>query len=284
MPLELAGAHGDEGHPAELMTFVLPEIHLRGGDLERAWHVAGEGTELAARLGIIASEANGATAMTRIALLRGDFEAAIRCGHRAVEAAKRADAPYLLSSACCTLGSSYLELGPELHSETQRHHAEALRALELPMGTVMGAMAWAEVGHCVLGSGKPGMAQELFQRGLDVPNALMYLQRPRLLTGMASTHLALGQLDQAERFGKEADEYVRGRAMLHYEAELVLCVGRIALARGDLERAAELASTASALARRGGCSPYWCGVGAWRRGSHACEQTRGPGQGRPRAR
>ena len=106
----------------------------------------------------------------------------------------------------------------ELASQTMEYHTQALELMDMPLGTAMGAMNWAEVGFCALAMGDVERASELFHKGLTMSTAMKYLARPQLLVGSAFVELAKGRSDEAAKLVHEARQFVEERAMNHLYA------------------------------------------------------------------
>ena len=184
----------------------------------------------------------------QISSMRGEYEHAIACQQRALEAARTAGFPYLQVTALCALGSAYLDISKEYLTQTTEFHSQAMQMMEMPLGTVMGAMNWAEMGFCLLAAGDLDRARELFQKGLTISSAPQNLARPQLLVG--SVFVALGQrnLDDAAKFVLEAREFAEERAMKHLYPLIGFADAQVSAARGEAEQALEQFIRAEELA------------------------------------
>jgi ATP/maltotriose-dependent transcriptional regulator MalT len=125
----------------------------------------------------------------------------------------------------------------ELASETMGFHTQALELMEMPLGTVLGAMNWAEVGFCALAAGDVERAGELFRKGLSTSTAMKYLAKPQLLVGSAFVELTKGRSAEAAKLVNEARQYVEDRAMQHLYAFVAFAGAQVSAAQGLVDEA-----------------------------------------------
>ena len=173
---------------------------------------------IGAQIGAAASESEGAFLVGQLAWMKGEYESAIESQQRALEAGRASGMPFWQVTPLCALGTIYQDISMDLASEAMEFHAQALELMEMPLGTVMGAANWAEVGFCALATGDMGRASELFNKGLTISTAMKHLARPQLLVGSAFVELAKGRSDEAAKLVNEARQYVEDRAMQHLYA------------------------------------------------------------------
>ena len=128
------------------------------------------------------------------------------------------------------------------------NNTQALEIMEMPLGTTMGAMNWADVGFCALAAGDVERASELFQKGLTDSNAVKYLARPLLLVGSAFVALANGDSDEAAKLVAEALEYVEERAMKNFYPLVAFAGAQVNAAWGHEQEALDSFSRAEKLA------------------------------------
>ena len=69
--------------------------------------------------------------------------------------------------------------------------------IDMPLGSILGALAWTEIGFCAMAAGRLDDASEMSHKGLTVPSAFKNLARPQLLFGKASVALARGNPQEA---------------------------------------------------------------------------------------
>ena len=236
---QAAEAAGNRKWQAELLALTSPFYHLRNGDLDAAAASAEEGMDLSAQIGAADNESTGALMLGVISQLRGEYERAIGYHNRALEAARAAGFSFLEAVALCGLGSAHLNISEELIDETVKYHTQTMETLEKPLGSIMGAMIWAELGFCALALGDLQRAGELFELGLTTRTATMYLARPQLLVGSALVSLMQGSSEDATASLREAREFSEERAMKHFYPLLAFAEAQVSLARGEPQSALE---------------------------------------------
>ena len=252
---QLAETVGNRKWLAENLALPSTLHHMRNGDLDAASETAEAGEELATQIGAAEQEAYGAMMLGQIRWLRGDYEGAIACQHRARQAGSTAGLPYIEAAALCSLGTAYMDVSNVFIDQTDEFHSKAMLLMDMPLGSVMGAMAWSELGFCVLATGDVDGANALFQKGLTVPTAMKYLARPLLLIGSAFVALARNELEDAEKLVQEAQEFVEERAMKHLYPLVALADGQVSGARGKSERAVESFARGEQVALEMGMRP-----------------------------
>ena len=235
--LQVAEEAGNQKYLSELKSFSIAFHNLRNGDPDTASRSAEEGMTVAARIGDANDESHGAYMLGQISSMRGEYERAIVYQDRALEAGRTAGFPYLQVSALCALGVSYLDISKELADKTGEFHTQAMQVMEMPLGTVMGALNWADLGMCALALGNPEHANELFQKGLTNSSAAMYLAKPQLLIGSALVALQKNNPEDAARFVREAREFVDERMMQHLYPLVALAEAHVLAAQGETEQA-----------------------------------------------
>ncbi|MCH8882305.1 MAG: hypothetical protein IIA41_02265, partial [SAR324 cluster bacterium] len=151
---------------SEALTFPIPFYHLSKGDMGSAREAAEEGMNMAAQIGASASESGGAFLVGQVAWMQGEYERAIECQERAFEAGQASGLPFWQVGPLCALGTIYQDISMELASQTMEYHTQALELMDMPLGTAMGAMNWAEVGFSALAKGDLERASEFFNKGL----------------------------------------------------------------------------------------------------------------------
>ena len=236
---QLAEELGNQRWLAEIAVIPAANYHLRNGDLDAARQSAEEGTTIAARIGAADDESAGALMLGQLSRMRGEYESAIAYQQQALEAARMAGFPFLQAAALCALGTVHLDISEEFMPQTTEFHTQALELLEMPLGTVLGAMNWAEIGFCAMAAGDMDMAGDLFQKGLTISTAPKNLVRPQLLVGSAFVALGRSNVDEAAQLIQEAREFVDERAMKHFYPLVALAEGRVNVARGQMEQAME---------------------------------------------
>jgi tetratricopeptide (TPR) repeat protein len=234
---QLAEDLGNRMYLSELLALTMPFSHLRNGELDAARQSAHEGTEIAAEIGALLNESAGALTQGQIAWLRGDYQGAIAFYERALEAGRGSGMAYLQAAALCGLGTAHLDISPRLSDKTDEFHSEAIQLMEMPLGKVLGAMIWAELGFCAMAMGGLDNASEYFEKGLTNPSAPMYLLRPLLLVGCAFVAMARNDTDQAQTCVRDARQFAEERAMKHLYPFVELADGRVRAALGETKPA-----------------------------------------------
>ncbi len=244
---------GDLAHQAEVMCFPLPMCYLRNGDLETAYRLAGEGVDLARRIGAGFTELYGLMSLGGIAQARGEYDTAISCYRAAFQIAQGLGgySAVFSSSALAALGSVYLDVSPCLYEQTASSHLEPLNELL----QFAGADVMSSMGFGALARGDVDGATQHFERGLTNPSTMWLLQRPVLLVGSAFTRLGRQNVHAASERMREAREYVEQREMRHLYPLLELADGSIHAASGEMDRALEQFTRAEDLASGMGMRP-----------------------------
>jgi class 3 adenylate cyclase/tetratricopeptide (TPR) repeat protein len=232
----LAVDTGNRQFLAELLTFAIPFYHLRDGDIILARKTAHEGTEIAKQIGSIPSGVTGNYNLGNIAKLQGQYEKAMAYYQRALDI-NAGSISYLEAAILSIMGSTMLELGPELMEKALEYHNQAEELLDHPMGGIMGSAVWAELGFCALAMGNLEQAKSLFQKGLKTPTTMMRLSRPQLLIGSAFVSMAEEAFNEAFEKLEEAQTYIGERQMKHLAPQISLAIGKVRLENGDLDTA-----------------------------------------------
>ena len=190
---------GNRKYLSELLSLTIPLYHIRNGNLDTARESAQEGADIASQIGAMDNESAGAYTLGQISWLKGEYERAIEFQERALQAARASGTPYMQTTILCALGTAYVDISPQLGDKTFEFHTQAMQLLEMPLGTAMGALSWAEMGFCAMTLGELERASELFQKGLTTPSAPMHTVRPKLLVG--SAFVAVGAERSRGRIG-----------------------------------------------------------------------------------
>ena len=248
--LEVAREIGDREHEAWFLTTTIPICLICKGDLDEAQRMAEEGVQIAGRIGALAPQMYGYWLLGEIARWRGEYEQALEFGRRSMEASLPLEEfmPFMTVQPLGALGSTYLEISGHFTDQVAKLHRHALRLLETPAGAMGGGTAWADLGFCTLAIGDLESTEATFQKGLNYPTMFMLIEKPRYLLGLALVALARGQLDHARQLAEEAMAYAEERNMHHLYPLLALETGRIRLARGELDEARNQFERAEQLA------------------------------------
>jgi class 3 adenylate cyclase/tetratricopeptide (TPR) repeat protein len=237
--IDLATRTGHRNYLSELLTLPVPFYHLRNGDLTLAEQTAEEGTNIATQIGSIPSIGTGHYILGYLAHLQGAYQRAIEHYQIGYDSIKGGPMPYMEAALLCLIGTVYLELGPEFKKKSSEYHERAEKLLEQPAGLVMGATSWGELGFCAISENNLDQARTLFDRGLTTPTAMMHLERPKLLIGIAYVNLLEDQVVSAEENILEAEKYIDERSMKHYLPLVRLAHGKLHQAQDELDFALE---------------------------------------------
>ena len=236
---ELAEKLGNRKWQSELLGLPIPINHLRMGDLESANQSAEMGASLASEIVAVEQEGYARITLGQISWLRGEYESAIGHYQRALQAGRTSGLPFIQATALCGLGTTHKDISIQLTDRTSQFHSEAKELMELPLGTVTGGLAWADLGFCLLATGDVDQAGQFFDKGLNVSTAFKFLARPMLLAGSAFVALARNDVTEAAKLVQEAQEFSRERGMRHFYPLMSLAQAQVSLAQGDDNRALE---------------------------------------------
>lgn len=253
--LDLATEHGQKVWESELKTLPIAFYHLLKGDLESADKFAKEGANIAERISAGQGEAEGRLMQAIIARLQGRFDDALNLGGQALAASTSSGLTYMEAATAATLGSIELDISPERVSATEQLHVQTLEALEKPLGTAMGAMAWAEVGFCALNLGDAAQAKEMFDKGLTISTATKNLSKPQLLMGQGMLQMMDGDIESALATIEEAESFAQSTRMMHYTPFFGLMRGMMQGAAEDVKSALDSLDESKSEALRLGMLP-----------------------------
>lgn len=235
--IQLAESYGNLKYVAELKALAFPMVLMREGDVDGAVASATEAMEIAERIGAAMPLCEASVILGKIAIIQGRLEEAVALNEKAVVAGRATGIPYLEGMALCTLGTSYLHVSERLTDKVVETHAHALETMEKPTGKAFAAMNWCEVGMCALQMGNPDAALGMFEKGLTMKSAPMYLVKPELHVGAALANLQEGRLDEAIEHAHEGREFAEQRQMRSYYPFLNLVDGYTSGAGGDADAA-----------------------------------------------
>jgi len=232
-------------------------LAIRNGDLDAARAALADGKVVAEKIGSVWAQIVGSWLEGEIAQWEGDYERALSYGQQAVDLALPVEdiLPFLLVPALGSLGSAYLQISEQFSEEIAKFHRHALRLLDSPSGTIAGATAWADLGHCAIKVGDLPLADEVFQKGLNVPTIFMYLEKPRLLAGTALLALARGELDKAIQNAESALTMARQKNMQNILPLTYSTMGKVLAAQGEVEGALQAFEQAESAALKLGMRP-----------------------------
>ena len=248
--MEATKALGNRKYEADIKALALPMYYMNMGKLDAAVESAREGMEMAAQIGSLASECNGAFSLGLVAWMRGEYESAVSYHERALAAARDAGMPYLQTTALCALGTAWLDISTDYVEKTVEYHQEALKVMEMPLGEVTGAISWADMGFCAAALGDMDQANTMFRRGLDSATAPKHMIRPRLLIGTAFVALSKGDLDEAAANIGEARGLSEAAGMVYFGPLIDIAAGKLHQATGHPEEAVEYFTRAADAAMK----------------------------------
>jgi len=248
---------GNREIEAIILTFTIPMLAIRNGDLTGAHAALAEGLRIAEKIGVLFAFIIGSWMEGEIAQWEGDYDRALSYGNQAVKLALPLEniMPFLLVPALGSLGSAYLHISDQFTEEIAKFHRHALRLLDSPGGSMTGATAWADLGHCAIQVGDFPLAEEVFEKGLNVPTMFMYLEKPRLLAGQALLALARGELAKASQHAESALALARQKNMQHILPLTYSTMGKVLTAQGKVEEALAAFEQAESAALKLGMRP-----------------------------
>jgi class 3 adenylate cyclase/tetratricopeptide (TPR) repeat protein len=248
--LALARESGNRQREAQLLSMVMPLLALAEGDIEEAKASLTEGLSIAIKIGAVDPQIFGNWTAGEIARWQGEFGKALNYCNLSLEQALPLEEfmPWVVVPPLGSLGSAYLHISKRFQDEITRFHQHALRLLESPAGTIAGGAAWADLGHCAIQLGDYTLAEEVLQKGLNVPTMFMYLERPRLLAGQALLSLTKGNLDQALQFADQAHDYAEEIDLCYILPFTHLTRGKVLAAKGEVDASLAALNTAETMA------------------------------------
>lgn len=229
--------------------------YLRNGDVAAAENAARLGATMGAEVGSAMAEGAGRYFLGQLARFRGDYGQAIEDLQEMLRSGRATGMVFLEAVALCALGGVYADISEELIDQAAKHHAEALKLMEHPLGQVMGVMGWVEIASCALAAGNLAGAEDLFQKTLTQPTAAMYVMRPQALLGSAFVALARHDAKAATAWIEEARQYVEERRMQHFYPPLALAEAFVRASTGDSSTALKQFNRAEQLALQMGMRP-----------------------------
>jgi len=153
------------------------------------------------------------------------------------------------------LGAIELDISPDRVTATEQLHQLSLEAIEKPLGTAMGAMAWAEVGFCALNLGNPEEANKFFDMGLNISTAAKIIAKPQLMMGKAMLLMIDGDIPGALEMIDDAQRFADSSRMQHYTPFFGLMRGMMYGADGNTKSALESLQQCKTAALRLGMLP-----------------------------
>lgn len=106
-----------------------------------------------------------------------------------------------------------------------------------PMGDYFASSSWALLGSMHLTLGDAAAAADTFTHGVAAPAVVQYLDRARLLSGLARALVATGDIDRAATIVSELGEFVERRPMAISTPLVAVAQGCLAGAAGDVPAA-----------------------------------------------
>jgi len=145
---------------SEILSFSIPFIEIRNGELEKAQQSAQESFDIAQKIGYSESQWQASYSMGLIARMKGEYEQAINHSQNAIEIGQMLGAGFTLMLPMCTLGTTFLDISQENFNQALGLHMEALKFVDQPFGFAWGSIAWLEAGFCLLSNGDLDQADE----------------------------------------------------------------------------------------------------------------------------
>ncbi len=188
----------------------------------------------------------------------GAIEASLASSVETIRTAEGGGQTFTANLGRAGMASVYAIAG--LDVEANRRLAETVVG-QGPMGDYFASMTWYDVALARHHLGDPEGAIDAYNEGLAAPAVTQYLDRTRLLAGLASALVDTGDLERAETILAEADEFLAVQDFHAHDAHIALSKGRLETASGSAA-AKESLTTALAIADNG--ELRWVGLqAAW---------------------
>lgn len=232
----------------------LSELHVLGigflsvskGDYERAAQVIDEHLPIIERYGSF-DTAMGYRLLGFVRHQLGQLEGALTAMAASRRIAETTGQSFVAGTAAAGLAAIYATVG--MPDEIPALRQQALGMSEGPLADLYASTAWADLGTAELLLGDFAAAEESYTRGLAASSLTQFLERTRLIAGLALTHASQGDVEEAETLLARARAFAADRsfrggdALLEYvEGELHRAAGRRADAVQALIRAVETAT------------------------------------------
>lgn len=160
----------------------------------------------------------------------GEPEAALAAFMETRRAAEVGGQPYSEAVGAAGMAASYAIMGSGSNSLAL---IDQTRIGEGPMGDYFASSSWYYVGLSQLLLGDAVGAIEAFTQGVSAPAVIQYLDRMRLLTGLAQALISAGELDRAETILAEAHQFAADRVLERWEHSLAFVDGLLRAALHD---------------------------------------------------
>jgi class 3 adenylate cyclase/tetratricopeptide (TPR) repeat protein len=230
---------------------------MREGDLSGAWTLARRAAELASGVGSPTAAVLGIYA-GMVADQMGSLEDALTYYAESLRLGEELGQGFITAAAAASMVRIYGDLGIE-DSTVASLQATAVDYLARPMGTLLASVVHAELGWTALGRGELLEADEWFRAGVEGTSAAKSLETVSLLTGLALTRVAAGELDEASSLIDKASRYVEEKRMAYLRPHVAEARGAVELASGNAENAARILDEGARLAETMGAAHV-----AWR--------------------
>ena len=237
--LTLAVEHGHKVWEAELKALPIAFYHLMNADFSSAKKFGKEGANIAARISAGQGEAAGRLVQAIVARMEGKFDEALQAGAQSLAVSTSSGLTFMEAAVSATLGSIELDISPDRANVAQQLHTQTLEAIEKPLGSALGGIAWAEVGFTALGLGNLEQATEMFNNGITISTAAKNLAKPQLLMGQGMLKLMDGDIPGALEMIDDAERFANSIRMKHYAPFFGLMRGMIQGAAGNSKSALE---------------------------------------------
>jgi class 3 adenylate cyclase/tetratricopeptide (TPR) repeat protein len=172
----------------------------------------------------------------------GDVEGALASMAAARRWAQLAGQLFVDRAAAAGMAAIYATVGRVEEIPALREAAEAMEGA--PLGDLYASTAWADIGTAELFAGDPVAAEAAFSRGLGSSSLTQYLERTRLLAGLALSLDAQGVSDRPETLLGEAREFATSRSFSAASGLLDYVEGSVRRTAGDRSAAEAALSSA----------------------------------------
>lgn len=224
-------------------------IAWRNGDLDTGIADGESAADISERIGLSLFVVFGKYGSGWSHWWRGEYSAAMDAFQVALRAAEPfiEFMPFLVVLAKAPLGSVMIEAALN-EQDALALQNQALELGESPMGAMVNAASWADIGWSAIRLGNDELAQKLFERALDFPSLFRLFMRPRNLLGLAELATRRGDFEIAQKYVEEARQIADERVIRPFQTIVALADGKLQAARGEHERALELFNDAESRA------------------------------------
>lgn len=162
----------------------------------------------------------------------GDVEGALAAFVEGIRVAQRQHQAFIGAAAASSAAALYADIG--FVEPVDALVADAEASFQGPMADFLASTIWADLGFVSLALGEEDRAREHFETGLRVHSTTQYIERPRLLIGLALACVQSCEMSMAEDALSDAQRIISDKGLAVYWAPFGLAKGLFSAAREDL--------------------------------------------------